>query len=152
MSRWVDMTARRTLALTAAGAFAVVAAVLGWRWSQLTTPTAAAHASASPAGLDVTVLEVRALPAAPAVAVAAPAAASGAAAPVAAAPAPIAPTPSQPATANRTLLRSKKPARPVAPARGEPPELKPEPHADPAAGKPAAAEPPKLESNPYLYK
>lgn len=143
---------RANLAMIAVGSLAVVAAVLGWRWahrprvaSAAPAPVAAAVAPMPAATLEVTVLEVKSLPA--------PVVAAPAVAPTIA-PVEPPPTPPPPAPANRTLLRSKKPARPTG-GRSEPTEARPAEHLEtppsPPATKPEPQKP-AIEANPYLYK
>jgi eukaryotic-like serine/threonine-protein kinase len=167
-SRSPEPRRHRRLAIVAAASFAVVASVLGWRWSATASvtgegaavdPRTAPPAAGSPLPieLEVTVLEVRpASPLAPAPAPAPPPAIAVAAA------LPRTVATALPAPPSRTPPRAKRPQHVTAPARSEArvdqPETKPaEPVVEAAVPRPAPAKPespprPALDANPYLYK
>jgi serine/threonine-protein kinase len=146
---------RRRLATTAAVAFAAVTCVLGWRWSVTSSqggevamaepiegPLAAARVPAR--SLEVSVLEVRSLPAA---------AAPRVADPPAAAPARLAPaatvSPSRQAVHTTHKPVHTPPGPPAPPPRAV--EIHSDPAPPPEPPKPPDAPRPALESNPYLY-
>jgi len=154
---------RRRLVVVAVVAFVAVAGVLGWRWSRLAHPAVEVAAldpgaSARPGaakprlGLDVTVLDVQTIAAAPP-AVAVPTVASRP--PGAVDPAPAKPAPSPPATIRTPPRSVRRPQRPPpatprpADARAEPAAAEPAP--EPAPPRPESPPRPTLESNPYLY-
>jgi hypothetical protein len=132
-----DALARRQLARIGGAAFAVVALVLGWRAATTVHAPAAAEVSAVravpplPIEVEVTVLDVHGVAAAPA-----------AAAPAAAAPDPAPPPASL--EPSRTPPPAIRPPRPRSPARPAPPQVKPP--------EPRPAPQPATESNPYVYK
>lgn len=162
---------RRQLAIIAAASFAVVAIVLGWRWSVAAPaidetatlepgaaepPLPGAALAPLPIELEVTVLDVHSAANEPATAPATPAAPATATAPMVdpatartIVPAAIAPAPprAEPIAASpgRSPPRAKKPQRAAAPARAEAPSEAP---GDPPEARPAATHPDTAPAKP----
>ena len=161
-----EAPAHRHLAIVAAAAFAVVACVLGWRWSVATAAAETAELldpapapPPPPRQLHVTVLDVREVAPSPSptpttAKPVAPTSPSPGKKPIPAAtgPAPVASPPSRaPSPRPKRVQRPAPVARP-ADLHADPAEPKPsEPRLDPTPSKPEPSPRPTLESNPYIY-
>lgn len=135
-----------------AGAFVVVAAILGWRWSASTEPTAgSASAPPIPAKVEVRVVDIHNVVAAASPERTIPAVSTPLPPPPRTAPVPPAttsttrrPPPRRPGRPGGVATQEAKPSVPAAPQ----PEVRPDVPAKPAAAKPDTT----LEANPYVYK